>query len=125
MIRQYFLRGGLPLCKEIEITGYFEVLPHVTTDELIDTFLEFIESNSWYFGGGCNNDAYDSKIAHKKIGFGGCVEVSPELTKDAFVDAFLTFVGSKGWQFDGNFQEIMDGYYVNPGGTKGKHVMDD
>ncbi|MBQ9082982.1 MAG: hypothetical protein IJY28_05720, partial [Clostridia bacterium] len=58
--------------------------------------------------------------------FGGCVEVPSELTKDAFVDAFLTFIESKGWQFfDGNFQEIVDDYYVNPDGTKGKHVLDD
>ena len=36
----------------------------------------------------------------------------------------IEFVESKGWYFGGGFREIVDGYYVNPDGTKGKFVVD-
>ena len=51
----------------------------------------------------------------KEIEINGCVEVPPEMTMDEFCD---------GWYFGGGFNEIIDGYYVNPDGTKGKSVVD-
>ena len=37
--------------KGIEINGYVEVPPIVTNEEFLDKFIDFIESNHWYFGG--------------------------------------------------------------------------
>ncbi len=60
----------------------------------------------------------------KEIEINGCVEVPPEMTMDEFAHVFLEFIESKGWYFGGGFNEIIDGYYVNPDGTKGKSVTD-
>jgi hypothetical protein len=60
----------------------------------------------------------------KEFKINGCVEVPPEMTMDEFCDAFIEFVESKGWNFGGGFNEIIDGYYVNPDGTKGKSGVD-
>ena len=60
----------------------------------------------------------------KEIEINGCVEVPPEITMDEFERVFLEFIESKGWYFGGGFNEIIDGYYVNPDGTKGKSVVD-
>ena len=46
------------------------------------------------------------------------------LTKS--VNHFLTqFVESKGWSFGGGINEIQDGYYILPDGSKGKSVLED
>ena len=38
--------------KEMEITGCIEIPPEMTLEEFTDTFIEWIESKDWYFGGG-------------------------------------------------------------------------
>jgi (p)ppGpp synthase/HD superfamily hydrolase len=38
--------------KEIEINGCISVPEHCMEDEVLDKFIDFIESNHWYFGGG-------------------------------------------------------------------------
>lgn len=38
--------------KEIEINGCIEIPSEMTIDEFTDIFINFIESKSWYFGGG-------------------------------------------------------------------------
>ena len=38
--------------KEIEIGGCVEIPPEMTKDEFIDSFIAFIESRGWHFGGG-------------------------------------------------------------------------
>ena len=38
--------------KEIEINGCISVPEHCTEDEVLDKFINFIENNHWYFGGG-------------------------------------------------------------------------
>lgn len=38
--------------KEIEISGCIEVQPEADADQVIDEFLQWIESKGWYFGGG-------------------------------------------------------------------------
>ena len=40
------------MTKEIEIQGCIEIQPDVSSDEVIDKFIAFIEANGWYFGGG-------------------------------------------------------------------------
>lgn len=61
----------------------------------------------------------------KEIEINGCVEIPPEMTMDEFYSVFIEFVESKGWYFGGGFREIVDGYYVNRDGTKGKHVTEE
>lgn len=43
---------------------------------------------------------------------------------DEFIDIFIEFVESKNWLFCGGINEIIDGYYINEDGTRGKHVLD-
>lgn len=38
--------------KEIEILGCIEVPPEVSQDDVEDKFIEFVEKNGWFFGGG-------------------------------------------------------------------------
>lgn len=38
--------------KEIELNGCIEIPPEMTLDEFTDTFIEWIESKGWFFGGG-------------------------------------------------------------------------
>lgn len=38
--------------KEIEINGCINIPPNVSFDEVYDKFIEFVESNGWFFGGG-------------------------------------------------------------------------
>ena len=60
----------------------------------------------------------------KEIEINGCIEIPPEMTMDAFTDDFLELIESKGWFFGGGFNEIIDGYYVNPNGSRGKSVLE-
>ena len=61
----------------------------------------------------------------KEIEISGCIEVQPEMTMEQFWDAFLPLIASKGWTFGGGANEIVDGYYLNPDGTRGKSVLED
>ena len=61
----------------------------------------------------------------KEIEINGCVEIPCEVSIDDFTDAFIEWIESKGWFFGGGFNEIVDGYYINPDGTKGKSVLED
>ena len=64
-------------------------------------------------------------IMRKEIEINGCVEIPCEVSIDEFTDAFIEWIESKGWHFGGGFNEIVDGYYINPDGTKGKFVLED
>ena len=61
----------------------------------------------------------------REIEINGCIEIPPEMTMDEFTDAFIELIESRGWYFGGGFREIVDGYYMNPDGTRGKFVLDD
>ena len=61
----------------------------------------------------------------KEIEINGCIEIPPEMTMDEFDAAFIEMIESRGWYFGGGFREIVDGYYINPDGTRGKFVLDD
>ena len=47
--------------KEIEIGGCILVPRNVSKDEVIDQFIEWVESKGWYFGGGFRELQYDEK----------------------------------------------------------------
>ena len=40
--------------REIKIHGCCEVPKNIPFEEFYDKFIEFVESNGWYFGGGIN-----------------------------------------------------------------------
>ncbi len=40
------------MTKLVEIGGCIEIPPDTETNDVIDKFLEFVESNGWTFGGG-------------------------------------------------------------------------
>ena len=61
----------------------------------------------------------------KEFEINGCIEVQAEITEDEFSNAFIQFVESKGWSFGGGINEIQDGYYILPDGSKGKFVLED
>ena len=43
---------------------------------------------------------------------------------DDFIDKFLAFIEENNWSFGGGYRTIIDGYYMNEDGTRGKHVLD-
>ena len=59
----------------------------------------------------------------KEIEINGCIEIPEQTTIDEFYDIFISFVESKGWYFGGGFNEIVDGVYVSPDGSKGTSDM--
>lgn len=61
----------------------------------------------------------------KEVKVNGCIEVQSELTLDEFEKQFIEFIESKGWLFGGSFKEIVDGYYINADGTRGKSVFEE
>ena len=61
----------------------------------------------------------------KEFEIQGCVEVPIELSEDEFFDKLINFVESNSWSFGGGINEIIDGFYINADGTKGKHVLDE
>ena len=60
----------------------------------------------------------------KEIEIQGCVEIPENLSFDEFYDKFIAFIEANNWSFGGGMNEIVDGFYINPDGTKGKHVLD-
>ncbi|MBE6747952.1 MAG: hypothetical protein E7557_01830 [Ruminococcaceae bacterium] len=61
----------------------------------------------------------------KEIKINGCIEIQPQLTLEEFEKQFIKFVESKGWLFGGSLKEIVDGYYINPDGSKGQSVFEE
>lgn len=62
----------------------------------------------------------------KEFEIAGCISgVADDMSCDEFTDIFIEFIESKNWLFGGGINEIIDGYYINEDGTKGKHVLDE
>ena len=62
----------------------------------------------------------------KEFEIAGCISSVPDdMSCDEFIDIFIDFVESRNWLFGGGINEIIDGYYINEDGTKGKHVLDE
>lgn len=61
----------------------------------------------------------------KEIEITGLVQVPEEVTLDDFWIKFIDFVEANGWYFGGSMNEIIDGYYINPDGTRGKPAFED
>jgi hypothetical protein len=68
---------------------------------------------------------FKRRFMRKEFEINGCIEVQVEITEDEFSNAFIQFVESRGWSFGGGINEIQDGYYILPDGSKGKSVLED
>ncbi|MBS6226324.1 MAG: hypothetical protein KH749_16840 [Parabacteroides johnsonii] len=44
---------------------------------------------------------------------------------DEVIDKFIAFIEKNEWSFGGGYRTIIDGYYMNADGTKGKCVLDE
>lgn len=60
----------------------------------------------------------------KEVEISGCIEIPENMTADEFCDCFIKWVESNGWYFGGGINEIVDGHYINPDGTKGKYILE-
>lgn len=58
----------------------------------------------------------------KEIEINGCIEIPTELSMDEFWEILIDFVESNHWSFGGCMKEIVDGYYINPDGSRGPHI---
>ena len=61
----------------------------------------------------------------KEFEINGYIEVQAEITEEEFFDAFIQFVELGGRSFGGCINEIQDGYYILPDGSKGSSVLED
>ena len=64
-------------------------------------------------------------LEHKEIEICGWVEVPVDVSEDEFYDKFIEFIEKNGWYFGGGFKTIIDDYYINSDGTRGKHISED
>ena len=60
--------------------------------------------------------------SRKEIEINGCIEVPMNVSEDEFLDEFIAFLEERKWFFGGGTRTIIDGYYINPDGTKGEEV---
>ena len=61
----------------------------------------------------------------KEIEIQGCVTVPEEVSMDEFIDEFIAFIEKNEWSFGGGYKAIIDGYYMNGDGTRGKSILDE
>lgn len=61
----------------------------------------------------------------KEIEIQGCVTVPEEVSMDEFIDKFIAFIEKNKWSFGGGYKTIIDGYYMNGDGTRGKSILDE
>lgn len=61
----------------------------------------------------------------KEMELRGCIEIPADMTLDEFTDAFIALCEERGWCFGGGFREIVNGYYIEPDGSRGAPVGED
>ncbi len=61
----------------------------------------------------------------KEIEIQGCVTVPEEVSMGEFIDKFIAFIEKNEWSFGGGYKTIIDGYYMNGDGTRGKSILDE
>lgn len=105
--------------KEIEIIGEIYLSGEASPDDFEDTFLEFVENHQWSFGGG-----FEYKLPRTYIKIQGCLSIRETTTIKEVETQVNTLAQTQNWQMNCQFKEIINGYYINKDGTKGKHVFD-
>ena len=102
----------------IEVNGFIDVPSDVSPDTVTFDFIDWIEQNHWYFGGGFQGE--------EQITMGGTVySLERDLTAEEVETALRCWFQKKGWKFDGLFRTIAGNYYINPDGSRGAHVLDE
>ena len=61
----------------------------------------------------------------KEIEIQGCITIPKDVSMDEVIDKFIAFIEKNEWSFGGGYRTIIDGYYMNADGTKGKCVLDE
>ena len=61
----------------------------------------------------------------KEIEIQGCITIPKDVSMDEVIDKFIAFIEKNEWSFGGGYKTIIDGYYMNADGTKGKCVLDE
>ena len=61
----------------------------------------------------------------KEIEIQGCITIPKDVSMDEVIDKFIAFIEKNEWRFGGGYRTIIDGYYMNADGTKGKCVLDE
>ena len=61
----------------------------------------------------------------KEIELQGCITIPKDVSMDEVIDKFIAFIEKNEWSFGGGYRTIIDGYYMNADGTKGKCVLDE
>ena len=61
----------------------------------------------------------------KEIEIQGCITIPKDVSMDEVTDKFIAFIEKNEWSFGGGYRTIIDGYYMNADGTKGKCVLDE
>lgn len=101
-----------------ELIGNMISSTDISEDTFYDKFIEFVELNKWYFGGGTN---YIEEL--KSLEIDGCISADEKISRDFFMKQMSAFIESEGWKFNGEVKEVIDGYYINKDGTKGKYAL--
>lgn len=61
----------------------------------------------------------------KEFEIQGCITIPKDVSMDEVIDKFIAFIEKNEWSFGGGYRTIIDGYYMNADGTKGKCVLDE
>ena len=61
----------------------------------------------------------------KEIEIQGCITIPKDVSMDEVIDKFIAFIEKNEWSFGSGYRTIIDGYYMNADGTKGKCVLDE
>lgn len=61
----------------------------------------------------------------KEIEIQGCITIPKDVLMDEVIDKFIAFIEKNEWSFGGGYRTIIDAYYMNADGTKGKCVLDE
>ena len=61
----------------------------------------------------------------KEIEIQGCITIPKDVSMDEVIDKFIALIEKNEWSFGGGYRTIIDGYYMNADGTKGKCVLDE
>lgn len=54
-----------------------------------------------------------------------CYRSHEKVSMDEFIDEFIAFIEKNEWSFGGGYKTIIDGYYMNGDGTRGKSILDE
>jgi hypothetical protein len=108
-----------PIELEYELAGIIKAKKEVDIDLFNDSLIEFVESHTWYFGGGVGQSEEKDVI-----NINGCISMAYSVEYEEVYNRFMAFLDKNSWSYTGTFKKIIDGYYINKDGSRGKHCFD-